>query len=121
MVDRRRKGNPELVRVVGELRKAARAHGAPIWAAVAERLERPRHQSLPVNVGQLDRIASAGETVAVAGKLLAAGRLGKRLTVGAFGFSQGAKGKIVSAGGSAVTLGDLVKAHPNGAGVRILG
>jgi len=120
MAARRRKDNPELVRVLVELRKAARAHAAPIWAAVAERLERPRHQVVPVNVGQLARTTAADETVAIAGKLLADGRLDKRLTVGAFGFSAEARGKIRAAGGSALSLSELVKAHPDGSGVRLL-
>jgi large subunit ribosomal protein L18e len=120
MVARRRKGNPELLRLLVDLRRAARSHEAPIWAAVAERLERPRHQLVPVNVGQLGRIAEAGETVAVAGKLLADGRLDKRLTVGAAAYSADARGKIQAAGGSALSLRELVKAHPDGAGVRLL-
>ena len=120
MVVRRRKGNPELVRLVVELKKAAKAHRAPIWAAVADRLERPRHQLVPVNVGQLERITQPGETVVVPGKLLADGLLAKRLTVGAFGFSAEARGKIQAAGGSAVSLREVVKAHPDGAGVRLL-
>jgi large subunit ribosomal protein L18e len=120
MAVRRRKENPELLRTVVELRKAAKAHAAPVWLAVAERLERPRHQRVPMNVGHLERIASVGETVAVAGKLLAEGRLAKRLTVAAFGFSAGARGKIVAAGGAAMSLQDLIRAHPDGAGVRLL-
>jgi large subunit ribosomal protein L18e len=120
MAVRRRKGNPELVRLVGELRKAARTHRAPIWAAVAERLERARHQVDPVNVGQLGRLTEAGETVVVPGKLLAEGRLAKRLTVGAFAFSAEARAKVHAAGGVAVSLLDVVKAHPDGAGVRLL-
>ncbi|HTT17043.1 MAG TPA: 50S ribosomal protein L18e [Thermoplasmata archaeon] len=120
MVARRSKGNPTLVRLVGELKKSARAHSAPIWAAVADRLERPRHQVVPVNVGQLERLAEAGETVVVAGKLLAEGRLAKRLTVGAFAFSGEARSKIQAAGGSALSLAELVKSHPDGSGVRLL-
>jgi large subunit ribosomal protein L18e len=120
MAARRRKGNPELLRLVGELRKAARAHGAPVWSALADHLERPRHQTVPVNVGQLERIAAAGETIVVPGKLLADGRLAKKLTVGAFAFSAEARGKILSAGGAALSVHELVKAHPDGAGVRLL-
>jgi large subunit ribosomal protein L18e len=120
MAARRRKGNPELVRLVGELKKAARTHEAPIWAAVADRLERPRHQLVPVNVGQLGRLAEAGETIVVPGKLLADGPLAKRLTVGAFGFSTEARGKIQAAGGTALSLREMVRAHPDGSGVRLL-
>jgi len=120
MAVRRRKGNAELVRLVQELKKAARAHEAPIWAAVADRLERPRHQLIPVNVGQLGRLAVAGETIVVPGKLLAEGPLAKRLTVGAFGFSAEARSKIHAAGGTALSLHEMVRAHPDGSGVRLL-
>ncbi len=116
----RRKGNPELVRLAVELRKTARAHDAPIWSAVADRLERARHQTEPVNVGQLERLAAAGETVVVAGKLLADGRLAKKLTVAAFRFSQEARAKVHAAGGTALSLSDLAKSHPDGSGVRLL-
>jgi large subunit ribosomal protein L18e len=114
------KQNPELVRLVVELRRAARAHHAPIWASVADRLERPRHQLAPLNVGHLERLAETDETIAVPGKLLADGPLSKRLTVGAFAYSTEARAKIHAVGGSALTLHDLVRARPDGTGVRLL-
>ena len=115
-----RKQNTELVRLLGELRRTARTQKAPIWGAVADRLERSRHQSPPANVGHLDRLAEAEETVVVPGKLLAAGALSKRLTVAAFAYSAGAKSKIHAAGGTALSLHDLVKSRPDGTGVRLL-
>jgi large subunit ribosomal protein L18e len=114
-----RKGNSELVRVIVELRKAARAHRAPIWASVAERLERARHQGTPVNLGHLERLAGADTTVVVPGKLLADGRITKPLTVAAFAYSAEARAKITAAGGHALSIPDLVKAHPDGAGVKL--
>ena len=114
------KENPELVHLLVELRRAARAHDAPIWTRVADRLERARHQTTPLNVGALDRLANAEETVAVPGKLLADGPLSKRLTVGAFAFSAEARAKIHAAGGTALSLHDLLRAKPDGAGVRLL-
>lgn len=115
-----RKQNPELLRLIGELRRAARLGDAPIWATVADRLERPRHRSMPVNVGQLDRLARADETVVVPGKLLAEGPLTKPLTVAAVACSVGAQAKIRAAGGSVLSLHDLVKSRPRGTGVRLL-
>ncbi len=115
------KENSELVRLVVELRRAARTHSAPIWASVADRLERPRHQLTPVNVGHLERLTEAGETVVVPGKLLAEGPLSKRLTVAAFAYSKEARAKIHAAGGVAISVHDLVKVKPDGAGVRIFG
>jgi len=120
MARRLGKQNPELVRLLIELRRTARAHDAALWASVADRLERARHAVDPVNVSALERLAAAGETVAVPGKLLADGALSKALTVGAFAFSAGAREKIRAAGGSAVSLHALLKSKPEGAGVRLL-
>lgn len=115
-----REKNPELHRVVVELRRAAHAHDAPIWGAVADRLERSRHQVTPLNVGQLDRVAGAEETVIVPGKLLADGPLSKPLTVAALAYSAEARSKVHAAGGTALTISELLKAKPDGAGVRLL-
>jgi large subunit ribosomal protein L18e len=115
-----REKNPELHRVVVELRKAAHAQHAPIWGAVADRLERARHQVNPINVGQLERLAEADEWVIVPGKLLADGPLSKPVTVGALAFSAEARSKVHAAGGTALTISELLKAKPDGAGVRIL-
>lgn len=115
-----RKENPELAHVLIELRRAAKAHEAPVWAALAEKLARPRHQVTPVNVGHLDRVTDANETVVVPGKLLADGDLTKPVTVAAFHYSAQAKGKIHHAGGKALTIPELLKAHPDGSGVRLL-
>jgi large subunit ribosomal protein L18e len=121
MAGRRTKLNPELLRLVVELRRAGKAQGAPIWTRIADRLERARHQVIPLNVGRLERLTEAGEVVAVPGKLLAAGPLSKRLTVGAFAYSTEARAKVHAAGGTALTLHELLKARPDGAGVRLLG
>ncbi len=115
-----RKQNTELVRLVVELRRAARSHHAPIWSAVADRLERSRHRFPPLNVGHLERLAGAEETVVVPGKLLAAGPLSKRLTVAAVAYSAQARAKVHAAGGTAVLLQELVRSRPDGTGVRLL-
>ena len=114
-----RKENPELVRTLVELRQASKAHDAPIWGDLAEKLARARHQVRPVNVGHLDRLVQSDATVVVPGKLLADGSLSKPLTVAAFHYSAGAKAKIHKAGGKALTIHELLKAHPDGAGVRL--
>ncbi|MGP8071559.1 MAG: 50S ribosomal protein L18e [Thermoplasmata archaeon] len=114
------KGNPELLRVIRDLRRAARTHDAPVWASVADDLERARHPSRPVSVGHLDRVTSAEETVVVPGKVLSDGEISKRLTVAAFSYSVQAKSKIHAAGGTALSLHDLVRAKPTGSGVRII-
>jgi large subunit ribosomal protein L18e len=120
MSDVIRKENPELARVIIELRKAARAHKAPVWRAAAERLSRPRHQVLPLNVAHLERLANPQETIVVPGKLLAEGNLTKPLTVGAVAYSSEAQSKVRAAGGKAISISELLKSHPDGKGVRLL-
>jgi large subunit ribosomal protein L18e len=83
-------------------------------------LERTRHQVNPLNVGHLERLAEAEEWVVVPGKLLADGPLSKPLTVGALSFSAGARSKVHAAGGTALTISELLQAKPDGAGVRLL-
>jgi large subunit ribosomal protein L18e len=114
-----RKEDPELVHTLVALRRAARDHHAPLWAAVAQRLARPRHQVDPVNVGHLARLAEAKETVVVPGKVLAAGEIRTPITVAAYHFSTAARAKIVAAGGTVMSISDLLKSHPDGAGVHL--
>jgi large subunit ribosomal protein L18e len=116
-----RQKNPQTHRVVVALRKAANAHDAPIWGSVADRLERPRHGLTPVNVAHLDRLAAPEEWVVVPGKVLADGAITKPITVGATGYSTEARAKIHAAGGTTLTIPELLHAKPDGAGVRILG
>jgi large subunit ribosomal protein L18e len=120
MTDVIRKGNPELARVIIELRKAARAHRAPVWSAAADRLSRPRHQVFPLNVGHLERLAKPQDTIVVPGKLLAEGTLTKPLTVGAVSYSTEAQSKVRAAGGTPLSISELLKTHPDGKGVRLL-
>ena len=115
-----RKANPELVRVLLDLRRAARTHQAPIWRAVAAELARPRHQLDPVNVAHLERLTEAKETVVIPGKLLATGQLTKPVTVAAWGYSSEARSKIRAVGGSALTIPELLQTRPDGKGVRLL-
>ncbi len=121
MPPRFRQKNTETHRVVVALRKAAHAHDAPIWGSVADRLERPRHGGTPVNVAHLERLAETDEWVVVPGKVLADGAITKPLTVGAAGYSAEARVKIRAAGGTTLTIPEMLLAKPDGAGVRLFG
>jgi len=72
-----------------------------------------------VNVGHLERLARADETILVPGKLLAEGKLSKKLTVAAFAYSKDARTKVHAAGGVAISVHDLLRTRPDGAGVRL--
>jgi len=115
------KENPELVRTLTELRHAAKRHDAPIWGVLARQLARGRHQRTPVNLAHLERLAQPDETLVVPGKVLGQGELTKALTIAAFHYSTEARAKIHRAGGKALSIDELIKSKPNGAGVRLFG
>ena len=115
------KTNPQLHRVVQELREVSREAGGAIWRDVAERLERSRKNWTEVNLSRLSRYAAKGEQIVVPGGLLATGDLTTPITVAAFRASAAARKKIEAAGGKALSLLELAVQNPKGSGIRIMG
>jgi large subunit ribosomal protein L18e len=115
------KTNPDLDRAIRDLKALSREHGAPIWRAVARRLEGPRRNWPEVNLSRVARHAEKGSAVAVPGILLSSGTLGFPVTVGAFRSSEAARRKVAAAGGRALSIVEFARAHPKGSGVRVLG
>ena len=113
--------NVYLRRLIRLLRKAYRMHGAPIWRAVAEKLDRPRRKRIVVNVSRINRYTSPGDVVVVPGKVLGAGVIDHPVTVAAIGFSKSAREKIEAAKGRCIPIEELIKENPRGSGVKIIG
>ncbi|MCS7106091.1 MAG: 50S ribosomal protein L18e [Candidatus Aenigmarchaeota archaeon] len=112
--------NPYLRKLIEELKKKSKEFEAPIWAAVAEKLGRPRRKKVEVNVIDIERHAKENETVVVPGVVLSYGELSKPVKVAAWRFSQKAKEKIEKAGGKCMSIEELVNENPRGSNVRIL-
>ncbi len=112
--------NPMLRQTSVMLERAAKEGKAPIWEVAARRLSSPSRNKVEVNVGRISRLAKAGEAVFVPGKVLGTGIVGKKLVVGAFSFSSLARTKIKATGGSALTVQEFVKKHPDGSGVKLV-
>jgi large subunit ribosomal protein L18e len=106
---------------VWTLRKAAKKNKAAIWKDLEARIAGPRSNRSEVNLGKLAQVTKASEVIVVPGKVLGTGALGHKLTVCAFSISETAVKKIADVGGKVVTLDDLIKKHPDGKGVRIIG
>jgi large subunit ribosomal protein L18e len=113
--------NPELLEAIDFLKKKCRENDAEIWWDVAERLAKPRRRSLVVNLSRLNRFAHKKETVIVAGKVLATGKIDHPMTIVAFAFSAKAREKIKAARGKCMSLFDLIKKNPKGSNVKIIG
>ncbi len=116
-----RKSNAHLQSLVGSLKQAARENEAPVWKAVAGRLESPARTWPSINISRLERHAEAKTTVIGAGNLCGAGAISDALTVGVFSFSAAAGEEVEAAGGSCLSRPEMLKAHPKGAGVRLMG
>ncbi|MBO4763425.1 MAG: 50S ribosomal protein L18e [Candidatus Methanomethylophilaceae archaeon] len=114
------KTNPELVATIDSLKAKTRETEAAIWRDIALRLEKPRKNWAEANLSKIERYANEGETIVVPGKVLAAGRIGKKVTVAAYSFSEAAAKAIVAAGGKTLTFEELAKSNPKGTGVRIM-
>lgn len=116
-----RKSNPQVSKLIQDLKALAREQEAPVWRAVAERLERPLRNWAEVNLSRLDRYAVGDAPVVVPGKLLGSGEVHKPLTVAAFHSSASARRKVEGAGGRVLPIADLARENPKGKGVRIMG
>lgn len=116
----RLKSNPNLERLIKDLRIASYEHKAPIWKDIALRLSRPRRLGAEVNVSKLDRIGKKGEVIVVPGKILGSGSITKALNVAAFKTSKEAKDKIEKAGGRIMAIEELMTENPKGSYVRIV-
>jgi len=113
--------NPELIKTIRLLKKSAKENDAKIWRKIAKALTKTKRQRIAVNLSRVNRYTKEGETVAVPGKVLAAGAIDHPITVSAFSFSESAMAKIKMAKGKCISYADLIKKNPKGTGVRIIG
>lgn len=115
------KTNPNLVSLIKRLKDASRTNEAPVWRDIAVRLEGPQSNWAEVNVGKLHLYADENDVVVVPGKLLGAGEIAKKLTVASYRSSGQAKEKVERAGGTSMSIEELLVKHPKGSKVKIMG
>lgn len=101
--------------------KSKEASQTKFWKAMVKSLKVPSRQKKSVNVYILDKYTKNDETAAVAGKVLAAGEVRKKLKVAGYSFSEEAKKKIINAGGKVMSLKELLKENPKAKKVRMFG
>jgi large subunit ribosomal protein L18e len=113
--------NPELVNLIRSMKKKCQESEARIWHDIADFLSCSRRSRRKVNLSRLNRYTKKGETVAVPGKVLGAGKIDHPIKVAAFAFSQQAQAKILKAKGKCLSLFELMKKNPKGTDVKIIG
>ncbi len=114
-----KKTNPVLKRTIAELEEKGRKEDVDVWKDLSERLKRARRKQRSVNLSKIDRYTEEGETVVVPGKVTGSGKITKKVTVAAVGFSDQARSRIEEVG-TAVDIRDLVDKNPSGKGIKIM-
>ena len=112
--------NPELVKLIQDLKKKSRENKTELWRSIAKRLSASNRSRIAVNVSRLNRYTKEGETIAVPGKVLGAGNPDHPMTVAAFAFSDLAKAKILKAKGKCLSIRDLMEKNPTGKNVKLM-
>lgn len=112
--------NPLLRSAAVMLDRAAKKQNAPIWNKASMLLSADSRNRVEVNVGRISRVAQEGRPLFVPGKVLGTGAVDKKLVIGAFSFSETARSKLKSAGGTALTIEQFLKKYPTGSGVQLV-
>jgi large subunit ribosomal protein L18e len=99
--------NPQLVELIGLLRKQSREKQAPIWIDVADHLAKTRSQRVVVNLSSINRNTKKSDVVVVPGKILASGVIDHALTIAAFEASKQAIAKLEAAKAKYLTINEL--------------
>jgi large subunit ribosomal protein L18e len=116
-----KKTDPGIVTLINDLKNWSRKNDAPVWRDIAKRLEKPSRVWPEVNVSRISLYVHKGETIIVPGKVLGAGEIDFPVTVATYKASKQAVEKITAAGGSVLTIPQLVEKNPKGKKVRIMG
>ncbi|MHA2359022.1 MAG: 50S ribosomal protein L18e [Candidatus Thorarchaeota archaeon] len=112
--------DPNTRALINALRKISTKHNVGIWKRVAELIARPARQRATVNIGKISRHTNAGDIIVVPGKVLGSGNLSHKVTVAALNASTSARTVIVGAGGSLISINELLTQAPKGKGVTII-
>ena len=110
----RNKTNPTVNAVVREALK----HKA--WHTIAQLIASSTRKHVSLNVWQIDKLVSQGDIIVVPGKILAKGKLTKKIKICALGISAMAKEKLHESKSEFVPLLDEIKRNPKAEGVKIL-
>lgn len=108
----------ELRNLIEMLREKSSKEKVNIWKRVADDLSYSTRRRREVNLHHINKHTKDKETIVVPGKVLGDGSLDKHVTVAAWQFSKSAMDKL---GKNAITIHELMKSHPKGKDVRIIG
>ncbi|MHB8546963.1 MAG: 50S ribosomal protein L18e [Nitrosotalea sp.] len=113
--------NQIVIQMVKTLRGASKKNNAPIWERLADLALKPTRAKRTINLGQLDKFVSDNDVIIVPGKVLGTGNLSHKITLFSFSISTTGAKKITQSGGKISDISQIIKNHPTGKGVKIIG
>ena len=113
--------NQIVIQMVKALRGASKKNNAPIWERLADMALKPTRAKRTINLGQLDKFVADNDVVVVPGKVLGTGNLSHKITLCSFSISTTGAKKITESGGKVLDISQIIKNHPTGKGVKIIG
>ena len=110
----RRKTNPSLTMTIF----LAKKHKP--WLPVAKLLAGSTRKHSSVNLTDIEKQTTTGDTVLIPGKILSKGDITKKVRICALGFSAMAKEKLKKTKSEAVSIMDEIKINPKAEGLKII-
>jgi large subunit ribosomal protein L18e len=90
------------------------------WAKYSRMLSMPAKLHVSVNLSEIDKITSVGDTVLVPGRVLSNGEITRRIRICSFGISASAREKLKKTKSEWVTIAQEIKANPKAEGLKIV-
>ena len=100
--------DPNLIKLINQLKKKSAESKAPLWKTIAEKLEKSRRQRAATNLSKINRYSKENDIVVVPGSVLSSGELKHSVTIVALKFSDTAKEKIQTANSKYLTIYELL-------------
>jgi large subunit ribosomal protein L18e len=113
--------NQLVIQMVRELKGASKKNNAPIWSRLAELALKPSSARRIINIGQIDKFVKDNDVIVVPGKVLGTGNISHKITLCSFSMSTTGAKKVLQSGGKILSFSELIKSHPTGKGVVIIG
>ena len=113
--------NQVVLQMAKELKLASKKNNAPIWSRLAELALRPSSARRTINIGQIAKFVKDSDVIVVPGKVLGTGNISPKIKLCSFSISTSAAKKILQSGGKILSFSELIKSHPTGKGVIIIG
>jgi len=103
------------------LKKASKENDAPLWAKVADYVQKSRSNQKNVNLTKIDENTEEGNAIIITGKVLGTGNISHKVSVSSFSISNSAAKKIKNSGGEILKFSEMIEKFPTGKGVKIIG